>query len=277
MNPATLLLVDNGSIRADAALSLRRVAQALSRQLGQTVYPVSLQHVDKIPARELDGEAALTLADFLRRQLTAGRRDFILLPLFFGNSHALTRFVPECAESLHREFGDFSLRLAEPLCPLPQGEPRLADILCDHVKQAAGGVPEGTVVLVDHGSPVPEVSAVRQCLAEQLQVCLGAEVTLRQAVMERRPGSEYDFNGPLLQTLLRQLAERNPHQTVILAMLFFAPGRHAGPEGDMAAIAHEVELRHPGFRVIASPLVGAHEGIVAILADRLAACVAASP
>ena len=218
-------------------------------------------------------QAAVCLPEFLRCQLALGQRDFVLIPLFFGNSRALSRFVPDCVESARQQAGDIELRVAQPLCPLPQGEARLAQILCDHVAQAETKKPADTVVLVDHGSPLPEVTAVRQRLADQMRACLGRELRLEQAVMERRPGVEYDFNGPLLEDLLTRLAQQDPHQTVILSMLFFAPGRHAGPGGDIADIAETVQQAHPGFEVVMTPLIGEHDGLIAILEDRLAACV----
>lgn len=265
------LLIDNGSTRAEATLNLRRLAAALGERCGLLVAPVSLQHADKIPASDLGGRSADTLSVFLRRRRAEGIDEFVVVPLFFGNSRALTRFIPDTVAELDQDTGIFRLEVGEPLCPLPAGEPRLAALLCDQVRRAAsaGDLQPGQVVLVDHGSPIPEVTAVRQRLAEQMRELLGPGIGLQEAVMERRAGSEYDFNGALLEERLEGMARDHPRQTVVLAMLFFSPGRHAGPGGDIEEICQRVMQAHPGFQVLPTALVGEHEGLVDILADRL--------
>ncbi len=266
-----LMLVDNGSTRADATLNLRRLAAALGQRVGQTVYPVSLQHAEKIPAAALGGQTADVFIPFLRQQRAQGAESFIVTPLFFGNSRALTRFIPDGTNEVRVETGDFQLRVAEPLCPMPEGEPGLARILCENAGDAAkaAGHALQQLVLVDHGSPIPEVTAVRQRLAQQMREILGTGIDLQEAVMERRPGPEYDFNGPLLEDLLNRMAGEKPRQRVVLAMLFFSPGRHAGPGGDIEEICERVVTAHPGFQVTASPLIGDHPGLVDILETRL--------
>jgi len=269
----TTLLTDNGSSRPDSTLTLRALAGALARRIGEPVHPVSLLHADKVPADALGGRAADTLEPYLRRALAEGARDFRVLPLLFGPSRALSQLIPETADALSAERGPFAIRVAPELCPLPQGESRLTTILLDHIQataKAGGGEPR-RVVLVDHGSPIPEVTAVRSWLATQLRARLGPGVTLVEAAMERRPGPAYDFNGDLLETALGRLAETDPHTPVILALLFLSPGRHAGSGGDIETICAAVEARIPGFRVLRTPLVAAHPALVEILADRHAA------
>jgi sirohydrochlorin ferrochelatase len=180
VNTPSILLVDNGSTRPAATLSLRRIAAGLSARIGQVVHAVSLQHADRIPPGELGGEEATILAPFLRRQLEAGQREFVALPLFFGRSRALTSFIPEQVAALQQEFGDFDLVQADVLSPLPGGEPRLADILADQVKRCTDGVPAvpDRVIVVDHGSPIPEVTAVREAAVEALRSRLADPVTL---------------------------------------------------------------------------------------------------
>jgi len=266
----TLLLVDNGSRRADSTRNLRRLAAALGEQLGELVHPVSLLHSDWIPAAELDGQPAETLAPALRRLLNAGQRKVLLLPLFFGRSRALTAFVPETAAAVARECGDFQLQIAPELCPLPSGEPRLVDILVDHVRQTAAQLRHSAprVVVVDHGSPLPAVTAVRSWLSDQLAVQLGATMPVTQAVMERRAGAAYDFNGALLEDVLRELAVTERVTPVILAMLFIAAGRHAGAAGDIAAIIARVRADYPEFDVQPTPLIGSHSALIEILRAR---------
>ncbi|MBK1720673.1 sirohydrochlorin chelatase [Thiocystis violacea] len=268
----TLLLVDNGSKRPESTLNLRRLAEEVSARLGETLHPISLLHSDQIPSDRLEGRSAETFAPALRRLIAQGCRDLVLVPLFFGPSRALTQYVPETAAEVAAELGRFELQIAPELCPLPAGEPRLADILIDQVQQTAlaNALKAQRVVLVDHGSPIPQVTAVRRWLAEQLGQRLGSGVALEQAVMERRPGPDYDFNGPLLEDLLIALAEADARTPVLLSMLFLSAGRHAGAGGDIADICERVMAAHPGFRILTSPLVGDHPGLVEILAARMA-------
>ena len=270
--PATLLL-DNGSSRPESTLALRRLARALGERSGRPVHPVSLQHADQVPPDALGGHGADTLEPWLRRALAAGRRDFLLIPLWFGPSRALTRFIPELTAQLRREQGPFQLRCTPELCPLPDGEPRLVEILLGHIQgtAAALGLAPRRLVLVDHGSPIPAVTAVRTWLAARLRERLGPGAQLHEAVMERRPGPDYDFNGDLLEGVLHRLAAADPTGPVILPLLFLSPGRHAGPGGDLGAICARVESAVPGFRVYPTALVGAHPGLIDLLAGRIAA------
>lgn len=258
---ADILLVDNGSRRAASTLALRVIARALGDRVGRVVQPVSLQHADRVPASELDGQPALVLPRFLRERLEAGQRNFIVLPLFFGPSRALSGFIPEQVTALTAEFGAIRLHQAEVLCPLPRGEQLLADIVADNV---AGLGPADRVVVVDHGSPIPEVTAVRSWVAQALASRLPGAPAVEEAVMERREASDYDFNGELLTERLGKLNGR-----IVLAMLFLLPGRHAGPGGDIAEICAAAEQASPGLQVTPSPLVGEHPLLLNILQARL--------
>ena len=267
------LLIDNGSTRPDSTLALRALARTLAGRCGRPIQPVSLLHADQVPTHALGGQPADTLEPWLRRALAAGRRDFLLVPLWFGPSRALTHFIPELTAALRRTHGPFRLACTPALCPLPHGEPRLVEVLLGNIDATAtaAAITPRRLVLVDHGSPIPSVTAVRTWLAARLRERLGPAAVLEEAVMERRPGPEYDFNGELLETVLHRLAAADPSAPVILPLLFLAPGRHAGPGGDLAAICGRVESAVPGFRVLPTPLVGAHPGLIDILAERIAA------
>ncbi len=271
MSGPMVMLVDNGSSRAAATLGLRRLAARLSVVCDREVHAVSLQHANRIPREQLGGVPALVLEEFLRARLVEGRREFVMLPLFFGMSRALTGFVPDLLSSLREEFGEFDFRLGDVLSPLPRGEPLLADILADNVRRACAdiGHQADRVILVDHGSPVREVSAVRTRLAELLAERLAPGIRLEQAVMERRSGQAYDFNGQLLEQALQAAVPGGGIQTVVLAMLFISPGRHAGPDGDIEAICANASAREPGLRLAVSPLIGDHPLLIEILRQRL--------
>ncbi|WP_218313941.1 sirohydrochlorin chelatase [Halomonas sp. 18071143] len=265
-----IFLVDNGSLRPQATHSLRRVAAALSEQVGDTVQAASLLHSNKIPAEEVDGIPAITLGPAAERSAEAGATEIIVLPYFFGPSQALTGYLPERMAALQARFPQVKVRVAQPLVDERGGNDlRLAVLLADHVRAQLPDRQAARVALVDHGSPLPEVTAVRNRLAGQLSALLADDVhCVAAASMERREGDAYRFNEPLLEHLL-DTPEFSASGDVVLAMLFLSPGRHAGEGGDIAEICAAAEQRHPGLRVRPTALVGEHPAIVDILATRL--------
>ncbi len=262
------LLLDNGSLRADATKRLRQLAHDLSLKSGQKIHPVSLQHADKISVVELDDQAAQILTSFIRQRLALGDHHFIILPLFFGESRALTSFVVSEVESLIEEFADLRVDIADVLYPLPEGEPRLVDIVYDNILVAAKqkNYPLKNIIVVDHGSPVARVTAVRKHIVEQLQQRFSTQID--QAVMERREGAEYDFNGALLEDCLLKKAISG-ETTAIVSLLFLLAGRHAGKGGDITEICERVMRKYPSFHIVISPLVSEHETLISILYERL--------
>lgn len=270
LSTAQVLLVDNGSIKASATLTLRRLAAGLSEQCGCNVDAVSLRHADKIAAQELMGKPASVLLDYLRNRLQSGQRNFIVLPLFFGLSRAITSFIPEQKQLLDAEFGDFKLQIADVLYPLPQGEDLLVEILHDNISSTAQqyNIRAQNVVLVDHGSPIPRITQVREHIAAALHGLLGAGVELHQAVMERRDGPEYDFNGPLLKDQLLQMAHAG-NKSAMVSMMFLLPGKHAGASGDIEQICNEVKQQYPGFDIWITPLISDSPKLLYLLAKRL--------
>lgn len=257
-----LLLVDNGSRRAASTLNLRRLAAGLGSRLGREVLPVSLQHADRVDPEKLAGEPARVLRDLLEAQPDSTAKRFALIPLFFGESRAISAFVPE----VFADFPQLQFEVAAPLCPLPEGEPVLVDILEENIDRT--GVKADVVILVDHGSPLPAVTAVRQSLASALESRLSPQTRMMQAVMERREGSEYDFNGDLLAELLDKLGQAGQPLNVALSMLFISPGRHAGEGGDIAEICQAASDNHPNLDIRVSPLVGEHPKLIDILEKR---------
>lgn len=265
-----VLLVDNGSLQPAATLQLRKLATDLGARTGRTIEPVSLLHSSAIEPEKLDGVAAEILEPAIRRRHAAGRREFVIVPLFFGPSAALSEYIPERLGALGAQLSGLVVRLAAPLVTVAEpADRRLAAILADQVRQTltAHPIPRPWFVLVDHGSPQPAVGAVRDRLAAQLTELIGSETQpVIAASMERRAGAAYDFNEPLLARALERVEGEG-----IVALLFFSPGRHAGPGGDIAEICAEAERRRPGLRIHLTALVGEHPGLIDILADRLRA------
>lgn len=272
--PVTLLL-DNGSLAPAATLRLRELASALAARVGAPVEPVSLLHSSAIPANALGGRPAEIFEPAVARRAAGGAQDFLVVPLFFGPSRALTDYLPERVAQLRVRHPGLCVRVAPSL--FDPADPRLAQILADHVRVVPAEVGGGPlrVALVDHGSPVPVVTRVRDALAEQLRRLLGAAAIVAPCSMERRPGPDYAFNEPLLEDLLA--SEGWNCGPVIVAMQFLLPGRHAGPEGDVAEICRRVAAVYPRLVTRLTPLVAEHPLLPDILADRWRAGQGAAP
>jgi len=270
-----IVLVDNGSRRPAAVLNLGRLARQLSEVSGQSIDAVPLQHADKIPPEDFGDypgvNTVITFPEYVKRAISKGLDELIIIPLFFGHSRALTSFIPDTINSLKTTHGTLNWSIAEVLCPLPRGEPKLARLLYDNLSILKGtNVPEpDVIILVDHGSPSRKVTDVRVKLAAQLSPYLSENIPLLQASMERRKGPEYDFCGPLLNDLLDELAHKNTRVNVTISMLFLSPGRHAGEGGDIADICDQAMQKHPGLRIQISPLVGDNPLLIELLHDRL--------
>ncbi len=131
--PAPLtLLMDNGSLEPAATLGLRRLAAQLSERIGPRVEPVSLLHSSAVPAEKLGGSPAESLKPDLERRLAAGQTDFLIMPLFFGPSGALTDYLPKRIAHLRSRHPALHVRVAAPL--FAPADDRLARILADQVR-----------------------------------------------------------------------------------------------------------------------------------------------
>lgn len=258
-----ILLVDNGSYEPAATLGLRRLAHEVGRLLGREIHPVSTMHSTKIDPALLGGTPAVIFVDAVRQAKADGVEELIVLPLFIGPSRAITEYLPKVfAEA---EPGSMKLTIKDPLYGENGSELRelLADNLRATIKESGiGGGEKDTVLLCDHGSPIIEVTRVRDALAKDLATGLGMPSgRLVACSMERREGPEYAFNEPLLATALQQATG-----DVIVLMLFLLPGRHAGPDGDVATIVKE--HARPGAKVRLSPLLATHPKLVELIAKR---------
>jgi len=274
----SIFLADNGSLEPAATFSLRAIATRLGDALSRKVVPVSLLHSNAVPADQLHGQAAELFADALASRLQAGETNFLIVPLFFGPSSALTEFLPTQVTALKNKFPQLRVRVALSLVEVDAAkDERIAAILEENVRAKIAEVSSRpAVILVDHGSPVRAVTAVRDHLVGQLRARLGpAAREVLAASMERRPEPEYDFNEPLLERAFdRPGYDAGP---VIVSMLFLSPGRHAGLAGDIARICAAAQQRHPGLRTVMTDLVGRHPGLIPILVDRVRAGLTSPP
>lgn len=273
---AAVWLVDNGSLRAQSTLSLRQQAALLAAASGVAVEPVSVLHSDKVPAEHLNSVAAEAFTEALRRRAAQGLRALRVVPYFFGPSAALTEYLPYQTGRICAQFPHLRVEMTPPLVDLEdpgdQALPLLAAQLLANIEAAAasarpGGEPPAAV-LVDHGSPQPAVSAVRDAVGQQLRLALAGRVrAFAVASMEAREGAEYDHSRPLLAQVLEQ--EPFCRSEVIIAPLFLSPGRHAGQGGDLARIAAAAMERHPQLHTRFCPLLGGTAAVTEILLQRL--------
>jgi sirohydrochlorin ferrochelatase len=264
------ILLDNGSLKPAATLGLRSLAAALSDRADFAIHPVSLLHSAKIPAEELGGEPAPVLEQFLDQQRQDGVDSFLIVPLFFGHSAAVYEYLPQQLQQKRQAWPALELRLAPPLVDIGAShDTAVAEILAANVRDIieARGLTKPFVTVVDHGSPRLAVTRARNMVAEQLSNLLGDSVNqVRASSMERREGEQYDFNAPLLETLLGD--ESFSHE-VVAALMFSLPGRHAGSGGDIEQICRESETQKPGQKIFATELFGNHPRAIDLLLARL--------
>lgn len=261
-------LIDNGSLEPAAHRNLRAVAAALTARTGVLVRAVSWQHSDRIPAAALAGTPAWTLAPFVRALCALGQRDFVLVPFFISAQGAIGSALLRDLENLQRQLGpeNFEFSFATGLAE----DNVLPAILTDQIRATLAAqrfTSPPPVIVVDHGGPSPASAALRDKLAAQIRTALGRAIgPLAAASME---GGEYAHNQPLLAD---QLAAPGFNRgDVILAPLLLAPGRHAGPAGDLARIAREAEDRSASapLRCHFTDLVGTHPLAIETLTQSL--------
>jgi sirohydrochlorin ferrochelatase len=248
-------LVDNGSLETAAHAGLRTVAASIGKRAGVPVEAVSWRHSDRIPRGAIEGGPVWTLAPWIRARVSEGERRFVLIPFFISPQGEVGSSLRRDLEALSGELGGFDFSFTEGLA----AGTALSEIVADRVRGAAAerGLRQPAVVVVDHGGPSRASAAVRNRVADEVRVRLGGTVgPLAAASMESPEGPGFDFNRPLLAEALA--APGFASGDVLIAPLFLLPGRHAGPEGDLAAIARKAQGRSPALRCPFTDLVGSH-------------------
>jgi sirohydrochlorin ferrochelatase len=244
-------LIDNGSLQQAAQLNLRAVAAALSTRTGVNVHAVSWKHSDRTPHSQLPAlrsQPIWTLAPFIRAQLAAGENEFLFVPFFISAQGAIRSALRSDLEKLQQQLGGFSFAFTAGLA----ASGALGRIVAARVRQtiAIRGLRSPPVIVVDHGGPSPASAALRDSIAREI----GASAS---ASME-------GVHPPLLADELRKSAYAG--RDVVIALLFLAPGRHAGARGDVARICHASHVR-----CHLTALVGDHPAVVDTLAAALLA------
>lgn len=271
-SPPTCFLFDNGSLRPDATLALRRVAQRLAAATGLEVRPTSLLHSDRIDPAKLAGESAALLEPSLESFARGGGRNGVALPLFFGPSGAMRDYLPPRLDAIRAKYPNCRIELADCLESENDDSTRL---LAEALKTAIHRIEERrqlrhpVIIVTDHGSPLPSVTAVRNRLGPALdRLKPSTWRSVEVASMERREGAEYDFNEPLLENALRTAAAAGAKEMVV-AQQFLFPGRHAGPGGDIAEICRDFSTDYPETKVETTDPIGESDQILELLGRRL--------
>ena len=248
-------LVDNGSLEPAAHRTLRGVATALSTRTGINVHPVSWKHSDRIREPEPGQVHAWTMAPFLRAMVALGQREFVFIPYFISPQGAIGSALFRDLEKLQRELGDFDFTFTDGLA----ARGVLPAIVADRVRSCikANELITPPLIVVDHGGPSAESAALRDTLGAQIGGVLKDE-TARVAVT-----SMEGEHPPLLSDALRD--EAFARGDVVVAPLFLSPGRHAGPNGDLARICRAAAAP----RTHLTDLVGTHPLVVDSFADAL--------
>ncbi|MBL9201606.1 MAG: hypothetical protein JNL39_13940 [Opitutaceae bacterium] len=257
-----IALIDNGSLEAAAHRNLRAVATTLAERTGTAVHAVSWKHSDRIPPSELDGTPAWTLGNFVRAMHALGQREFVFVPFFISAQGAIGSALREDLEKLRRELGAFAISFVSGLAE----RGAVAAIVAARIREALAtqGLTTSPIVLVDHGGPSPTSAALRDRIAAEVHGLLGREIdSITAASME-------GDHPPLLADVLR--APGLADHRLIVAPLFLSPGRHAGPEGDIARICATSPAR-----CHLAPLVGTHPLAATTLAVALAEFLSTLP
>ena len=273
-----VILMDNGSHRAESTMNLRRIAQSLSQKINTEVHPVSLLHSTKVEPSKLEGKKAEILEPFIRSRCEEGKNSFFIIPFFFGQSAALSDYLPKRIKDIRSKWPTTEVKLAPTLVNLEDKNDYcvsniISDLVIEKIDEKKLKNPH--VTLVDHGTPLKEVNKVRNHISQQLNETLNGRVAkVIASSMERREGKEYEFNEPLLENLL---GHNDFVRNVVLAMLFISPGRHAGDGGDIDQICQAAESECDTLRTFKSNLFAMHPKVIDLLASRYNEGLVSSP
>lgn len=266
-----VVLVDNGSLEPSAHAGLRAAAFAIGRALDIQIEAVSWKHSNRIPPFALAGGPALTLAPWIRAQVSAGERDFLFVPFFICAQGAIGSTLRADLGRLQDETGGFDFSFADGLAESGQ----LPAIVADRIREttATFSLRRPSIVIVDHGGPARASAEVRDRVADAVRAELGdSAATLKAASMESPDGPGFEFNRPLLADALAELGSGD----VLIAPLFLLPGRHAGKGGDLELIARKAQARAPALRCHFTELVGSHPAAIESLAGAVTRALGAA-
>lgn len=258
-------LIDNGSLAAEPHRLLRRVAADISRMVERVapralaeVQAVSWKHSHRAPIA--DGSTPWVLETWVPAQLAAGAAELVFIPFFISPQGAIGGALRADLEAWGMAY-----RFTDGLTPPVLGR-IAADRVQDVLRERALG--RSHVIVVDHGGPSAASGAVRDQAAAEAARLLGERAASVTAASMESPDEALGHNQPLFARALGDIAASSPGCPIVVAPLFLAPGRHAGPGGDLARIAAAAA---PGRSVFFADLIGSHPLVAATLAGALQA------
>lgn len=221
-------------------------------------------HSHKIDSLELNGIPAESMESLLGSEEPKSWERIVVVPMFFGPSRAITDWLPRHLHAWKKDSPGRSFEILD--CLHHEGDNAIALALFENTTACIDefGMDRPFVALVDHGTPLKSVNAVREEVGRQLQEMLGSSIRgFSTCCMERRDGPEFDFNDPLLEDLLQKL-DASGREEVVVAQLFLSPGRHAGKRGDLEKICSSF-----AGKVVRTELLGMHPKIIDVLERRV--------
>ena len=269
MKTPICLLVDNGSLRPEAVLSLRKIAHQLGSECSHEVIPVGLLHSNKIDKSKLNGVSAETVGTFLSSKKAHDESNLLVLPFFLGPSLGVTEFLVEKLVIWKKEKGGRSFQILT--CLHSYDDMKLAEALTSETIRVIEdeGLDCPHIAMVDHGTPIIEVNRVREDIGKSLEEMIGAKVSgFATCSMERRDGDEYNFNEPLLEAVLDEWGNAGVRE-IVVSLFFLLSGRHAGKGGDLEDIFDKAKSKFPGMKISSTQPLGGNPLIYKILRDKL--------
>jgi sirohydrochlorin ferrochelatase len=276
-----MILFDNGSLQPESIKAFRKFTKKINSQTGLSVSCSGLLHSYKIPKEAIDNEPALKLEDLIRQKISQGSKHFLLIPFFIGPSLAFTDYLPKVLNKIKEQHSDTSFKIAPPLAGTEE-EPdrRLSESFCENIRSLLikNNIPNHSkiaIALVDHGSPAPQVTNVRNKVCHQIAETLSHSINYKHwqteaFSMERREGIEYDFNEPLLEKIGTKY--KFTPDALIIAMLFLLPGRHASEDGDVHQIVQKTNFIKADS-IYYTDLLHKNQRTSNIIVDRITRCL----
>ena len=144
-------------------------------------------HSHKVDASKLDGKPGMSMESFFLSNEAEVVKNLSFLPMFLGPSLAITDWLPEKLTQWSQNGNNRKFSIAD--CLFQKKDIRIAKALAEYVVDL---IPQYSpqkpfVILVDHGTPLPEVNQVREEIGCFLEEKLGNQISgFSTACMERR-------------------------------------------------------------------------------------------
>ena len=146
-------------------------------------------HSHKIDPAKLNGVAACSMDSFFASKDTDKSDHISVIPMFLGPSLAIIHWLPRKLGELKESATNRDFAIAD--CLFRKGDQRLGDALIENIRHSISQkfTEPPFVILVDHGTPLPEVNLVREEIRKYLAQRLGGLISgFSTGCKERRKG-----------------------------------------------------------------------------------------